>query len=139
MKFLIKESKFKETIINNIDNEGLLNTLRVTNMSFTKLSSMIGMDFLTNKIMIQFIKDVSKENAGISIYDLDVDPIPYKKEKDEYSEITFFGSIKVTINVYSENGLLGDFHVMYENLNDDKLMEVFDLVMNAYEDGKLNI
>jgi len=56
MKFIIKESKFKETIIDNIDKNGLLDTLTVTNMSFTKLFSMIGMDFLTNKVMINFIE-----------------------------------------------------------------------------------
>jgi hypothetical protein len=28
---------------------------------------------------------------------------------------------------------------MYESLDDDKLMEVFDLVMEAYEDGKLDV
>lgn len=138
MKFLIKENKFKETIINNIDNNGLLDTLTVTNMSFTKLFSMIGMDFLTNKVMIQFIKDISKKNGGISVYEIDVDPIPYNKTDSEYREISYFGSKFVSVDVYSENGLLGNFHVMYESMNDDILMEVFDLIMNAYEDGKFN-
>ena len=68
MKFIIKESKFKETIIDNIDKNGLLDTLTVTNMSFTKLFSMIGMDFLTNKVMINFIRDffvkINKKSTG---------------------------------------------------------------------------
>jgi hypothetical protein len=138
MKFLIKESKFKETIIDNIDNNGLLDTLKLTNMSFTKLFSMIGMDFLTNKIMIQFIKDVVDKNGSFSVYDIDEDPIYYYKFGDGYREISYFGRKFVSVDVYNENNNLGNFHVMYESLGDEKLIEVFDLVMDAYEDGKFN-
>ena len=139
MKFIIKESKFKETIIDNIDNNGLLDTLKITNMTFTKLFSMIGMDFLTNKIMIQFIKDVVDKNGSFSVYDIDVDPIRYNKAGDEYRDISYFGPKFVAVDVYSGYNNLGNFHVRYESLDDDKLMEVFDLVMEAYEDGKLDV
>jgi hypothetical protein len=138
MKFIIKESKFKETIIDNIDNNGLLDTLKLTNMSFTKLFSMIGMDFLTNKIMIQFIKDVVDKNGSFSVFDIDVDPIRYNKAGDEYRDISYFGTKFVAVDVYSGYNNLGNFHVRYEDIGDDKLMEVFDLVMEAYEDGKFN-
>jgi hypothetical protein len=138
MKFLIKESKFKETIIDNIDNNGLLDTLKLTNMSFTKLFSIIGMDFLTNKIMIQFIKDVVDKNGTFSVHDIGEDPIYYYKFGDGYREISYFGRKSVSVDVYNENNNLGNFHVMYESLGDEKLIEVFDLVMEAYEDGKFN-
>ena len=138
MKFLIKESKFKETIINSIDNNGLLDTLRFTNISFTKLSSMIGMDFLTNKVMINFIRDFIKDYGVFSVHDIGEDPIPYNKTGDEYREISYFSKQYVYVDVYSGNNNLGNFKVHYENLSDDILMEVFDLVMDAYEDGKFN-
>ena len=138
MKFLIKESKFKETIIDNIDNNGLLDTLKLTNMSFTKLASMISIDFLTNKIMIQFIKDVVDKNGSFSVYDIDEDPIYYYKFGDGYREISYFGRKSVSVDVYNENNNLGNFHVRYESLDDDKLMEVFDFIMEAYENGKFN-
>jgi hypothetical protein len=138
MKFLIKESKFKETIINSIDNNGLLDTLKLTNMTFTKLSSMIGMDYLTNKIMIQFIKDVVDKNGTFSVHDIGEDPIYYYKFGDGYREISYFGRKFVAVDVYNENNNLGNFHVMYESLDDDKLMEVFDFIMGAYENKKFN-
>jgi hypothetical protein len=138
MKFIIKESKFKETIIDNIDNNGLLDTLKLTNMSFTKLFSMIGTDFLTNKIMIQFIKDVVDKNGTFSVHDIGEDPIYYYKFGDGYREISYFGRKFVAVDVYNENNNLGNFHVMYESLDDDKLMEVFDFIMGAYENGKFN-
>jgi hypothetical protein len=138
MKFLIKESKFKETIINSIDNNGLLDTLRFTNISFTKLSSMIGMDFLTNKVMINFIRDFIKDYGVFSVHDIGEDPIPYNKTGDEYREISYFSKQYVYVDVYSGNNNLGNFKVHYENLSDDILTEVFDLLMDAYEDGKFN-
>jgi hypothetical protein len=138
MKFIIKESKFKETIIDNIDKNGLLDTLKLTNMSFTKLFSMIGMDFLTNKIMIQFIKDVVDKNGTFSVHDIGEDPIYYYKFGDGYREISYFGRKSVSVDVYNENNNLGNFRVMYESLDDDKLMEVFDFIMEAYENGKFN-
>jgi hypothetical protein len=138
MKFIIKESKFKETIIDNIDKNGLLDTLKLTNMSFTKLFSMIGMDFLTNKIMIQFIKDVVDKNGTFSVHDIGEDPIYYYKFGDGYREISYFGRKFVSVDVYNENNNLGNFHVRYESLDDDKLMEVFDFIMGAYENGKFN-
>jgi hypothetical protein len=138
MKFLIKESKFKETIIDNIDKNGLLDTLKLTNMSFTKLFSMIGMDYLTNKIMIQFIKDVVDKNGTFSVHDIGEDPIYYYKFGDGYREISYFGRKFVSVDVYNENNNLGNFHVRYESLVDDKLMEVFDFIMGAYENGKFN-
>jgi hypothetical protein len=138
MKFIIKESKFKETIIDNIDKNGLLDTLKLTNMTFTKLFSMIGMDYLTNKIMIQFIKDVVDENGSFSVYDINEDPIQYNKAGDEYRDISYFGRKFVAVDVYIGYNNLGNFHVRYEDMGDEKLMEVFDFIMEVYEDGKLD-
>ena len=138
MKFLIKESKLKETIIDSIDKDGLLHTLKLTSMSFTKLFSMIGMDYLTNKIMIQFIKDVVDKNGSFSVYDINEDPIQYNKSGDEYREISYFGRKFVAVDVYIGYNNLGNFHVRYEDMGDDKLMEVFDFIMEVYEDGKLD-
>jgi len=136
MKFLIKESKFKETIIDNIDKNGLLDTLTVTNMSFTKLFSMIGMDFLTNKVMINFIIDFIKDYGVFSVHEIGHDPIPYNKTGDEYREISYFSKQYVYVDVYSGNNNLGNFKVHYENLSDDILMKVFDIVMDAYDAWK---
>jgi hypothetical protein len=138
MKFIIKESKFKETIIDNIDKNGLLDTLKLTNMTFTKLFSMIGMDFLTNKIMIRFIEDIVGKYGSFSVYDIDEDPIFYSEYGNVFKEITYFSHKRVSVDVYNENNNLGNFHVMYESLDDDKLMEIFDLVMETYEAGKFN-
>lgn len=135
-RFLKEEVKNK--IESQIDKLGLLQFMKISKMSFAKIFSVAGMDFLTNKIMIQFIKDVVDKNGSFSVYDINEDPIQYNKSGDEYREISYFGRKFVAVEVYSGYNNLGDFHVMYENLSDDKLMEVFDFIMDVYEDGKLN-
>lgn len=141
MKDLVRrvlKEEVKNKIESQIDKLGLFQFMKISKMSFAKIFSVVGMDFLTNKIMIQFIKNVIKETGPFSVYDIDEDPIQYNKSGDEYREISYFSRTKVTIDVYQGNDSLGNFHVMYENLSDDKLMEVFDFIMEAYEDGKLD-
>ena len=132
----ILNEQTKELFLENIEKLGLFQFMKMTGLSYIKIWSITSGE-ITNKVMIDFIKDIIREYGSFSVYDIDEDPIQYKKVGDEYGEITFFGSIKVTIDVYEGNNSLGDFHVMYESMRDNILMEVFDLVMNAYEDGKL--
>ena len=142
MKDLIRrviKEEVKDKIVNQIDKIGLYQFMKMSKMSFAKIFSIAGMDFLTNKIMIQFIKDVIDKNGSFSVHDIDVDPIRYNKAGDEYRDISYFGPKVVSVDVYSGYNNLGNFHVRYESLDDDKLMEVFDLVMEAYEDGKLDV
>ena len=141
MKDLVRrvlKEEVKNKIESQIDKLGLFQFMKISKMSFAKIFSVAGMDFLTNKIMIQFIKDVVDKNGSFSVYDINEDPIQYNKSGDEYREISYFGRKFVAVDVYSGYNNLGDFHVMYENLSDDKLMEVFDFIMDVYEDGKLN-
>ena len=129
---VIKE-EVKNKIESQIDNLGLLQFMKISKMSFAKIFSVAGTDFLTNKIMIQFIKDVVDKNGSFSVHDIGEDPIYYYKFGDGYREISYFGRKFVSVDVYNENNNLGNFHVMYESLDDDKLMEVFDLMIRAYD------
>jgi hypothetical protein len=134
---VIKE-EVKNKIESQIDKLGLFQFMKISKMSFAKIFSVAGMDFLTNKIMIQFIKDVVDKNGSFSVYDIDVDPIRYNKAGDEYRDISYFGPKFAGVDVYIGYNNLGNFHVRYEDMGDEKLIEVFDLIMEAYEDGKFN-
>ncbi len=141
MKDLVRrvlKEEVKNKIESQIDKLGLFQFMKISKMSFAKIFSVAGMDFLTNKIMIQFIKDVVDENGSFSVYDINEDPIQYNKSGDEYREISYFGRKFVAVDVYSGYNNLGDFHVRYEDIGDEKLMEVFDFIMEVYEDGKLD-
>ncbi len=141
MKDLVRrvlKEEIKNKIESQIDKLGLFQFMKISKMSFAKIFSVVGMDFLTNKIMIQFIKDVVDENGSFSVYDIDVDPIRYNKAGDEYRDISYFGRKFVAVDVYIGYNNLGNFHVRYEDMGDEKLMEVFDFIMEVYEDGKLD-
>ena len=141
MKDLVRrvlKEEVKNKIESQIDKLGLFQFMKISKMSFAKIFSVAGMDFLTNKIMIQFIKDVVDKNGSFSVYDINEDPIQYNKSGDEYREISYFGRKFVAVDVYSGYNNLGDFHVRYEDIGDEKLMEVFDFIMEVYEDGKLD-
>jgi hypothetical protein len=141
MKDLIRrviKEEVKNKIESQIDKLGLLQFMKISKMSFAKIFSVAGMDFLTNKIMIQFIKDVVDKNGSFSVYDIDVDPIRYNKAGDEYRDISYFGPKFAGVDVYIGYNNLGNFHVRYEDMGDEKLIEVFDAIMEAYQDGKFN-
>jgi len=141
MKDLVRrvlKEEVKNKIESQIDKLGLFQFMKISKMSFAKIFSVAGMDFLTNKIMIQFIKDVVDKNGSFSVHDIGEDPIYYYKFGDGYREISYFGRKFVAVDVYSGYNNLGDFHVRYEDIGDEKLMEVFDFIMEVYEDGKLD-
>jgi hypothetical protein len=141
MKDLIRrviKEEVKNKIESQIDKLGLFQFMKISKMSFAKIFSVAGMDFLTNKIMIQFIKNVVDKNGSFSVYDINEDPIQYNKSGDEYREISYFGRKFVAVDVYIGYNNLGNFHVRYEDMGDEKLMEVFDFIMEVYEDGKLD-
>ena len=134
IKRILKES-IKDKIINQIDKLGLYAFMKMSGMSYPKIFSIAGNDWITNKVMIDFIKDDIRDDGVFSVLEIGYDPILYGKTNDEYREISYFSKNYVYVDVYSGNNNLGDFKVMYENLSDNILKECFDLVMDAYEEG----
>jgi len=132
---ILNEQK-KERFLEDIEKLGLLQFMEMTSLSYTKIWSITNGEF-TNKVMIDFIKNIVREYGSFSVYDIDEDPIFYYKSGDTYKEITYFSYQRVSVNVFEGNNNLGDFHVHYENLGDDMLTNVFELIIKAYESGKL--
>ena len=140
MKDLVRKvlkEEIKNKIESQIDNLGLFQFMKISKISFAKIFSVAGMDFITNKVMIDFIKDIVREYGSFSVYDIDENPIFYFRFGDAYKEITYFSYQRVSVDVFSGNNNLGNFHVHYENLGDDMLTNVFELIVKAYESGKL--
>jgi hypothetical protein len=132
---ILNEQK-KEKFLEDIEKLGLFQFMKMTGLSYTKIWSITSGEF-TNKVMIDFIKDIVREYGSFSVYDIDEDPIFYNETGFEYRDITYFSYQRVSVTVYEGNNNLGDFHVHYENLNDDVLTNVFELIVKAYESGKL--
>lgn len=134
------DSKVRDKVISLIDKRGLLNAMKLTGLSWSKIFMMIGEDAITNKVMLKFIDDfMSKLNMGFGLSEVGEDPIRYGEREDEFMEIMYFGLSSVAVEVYDSVNwnIKGEFRVNYYNLSDDILMEVFDTMVRVYEDGDI--
>ncbi len=134
------DSKVRDRVISLIDKRGLLNAMKLTGLSWTKIFMMVGEDSITRKVMLKFIDDfMSKLNMGFGLSEVGEDPIKYGEKDGEFMEIAYFGLSSVAVEVYNSDNWSteGEFRVNYYNLSDDILMEVFDAMVRIYEDGEI--
>jgi len=133
-------SKVRDRVISLIDKRGLLNTMKLTGLSWSKIFMMVGEGTITRKVMLKFIDDfMSKLNMGFGLSEVGEDPIKYGEKDGEFMEIAYFGLSSVDVEVYNSDNWSteGEFRVNYYNLSDDILMEVFDAMVRIYEDGEI--
>lgn len=127
----------RDRILNRIEKFGLKVTLDMTGMSYGKLFSIgIGPEYFTRKIKQEFIQNYFKDlGYGVGLPEIDVDPIFYSQNENEYREIYYLGESKVSIMVWDkESGdTEGEYGVSYHNLSDDMIDEIFDIVIQLYD------
>lgn len=127
----------RDRILNRIEKFGLKVTLDMTGMSYGKLFSIgIGPEYFTRKIKHEFIQNYFKDlGYGVGLNEIDVDPIFYSQNENEYREIYYLGASKVSIMVWNkESGdTEGEYGVSYHNLSDDMIDEIFDIVIQLYD------
>lgn len=129
----------RDRILNRIEKFGLKVTLDMTGMSYGKLFSIgIGPEYFTRKIKQEFIQNYFKDlGYGVGLPEIDVDPIFYSQNENEYREIYYLGASKVSIIVWDkESGdTEGEYFVSYHNLSDDMIDGIFDIVIQLYDDN----
>ena len=129
----------RDRILNRIEKFGLKVTLDMTGMSYGKLLAIgIGPEYFTRKIKQEFIQNYFKElGYGIGLPEIDVDPIFWSQNDDDYREIFYLGISKVSIMVWEKetNDTIGEYGVLYHNLSDDMIDEIFDIVVKLYDDN----
>ena len=129
----------RDRILNRIEKFGLKVTLDMTGMSYGKLFAIgIGPEYFTRKIKQEFIQNYFKElGYGVGLPEIDVDPIFYSQNENEYREIYYLGASKVSIMVWDkESGdTENEYFVSYHNLSDDMIDEIFDIVVKLYDDN----
>ena len=134
---ILREETAIDRIVNMIDNEGLLHTLKVMNISFTRLFSIFGNEWLTRKIQTKFIKDLMElREYGFGLSEVGLEPIFYNENEDEYRQIDYIGQRGVTVDVLPRNVNRpdGEFFVSYFGLDDRIINELFDAMVHAYEE-----
>ena len=133
------EGKFRDRIVTQIEKLGLFEVLEVLSLSYTKLFGLgIGPEYLTRKIKQEFIQDYFKDlGYGVGLPEIDEDPIFYSQNGKLYREIYYLGASKVGIVVWDrESGdAEGEYGVSYHNLSDDMIDEIFDIVIQLYDNN----
>lgn len=137
IKRILKEESTKDRIINMIDKEGLLHTLKVMNISFTRLFSIVGDEWLTRNIQIKFIKDLMElREYGFGLSEVGLEPIFYNENEDEYRQIDYIGARGVTIDVLPKNVNRpdGEWFQSYFGIDDRIINELFNAMVHTYEE-----
>ena len=138
-RILKEESTIGEMMKKQIHRLGLYQFMKITGLSWAKIVSVVGVDFLSYKMMSDFIPSALEDVGGFWFGEHDIEPIIYNSNYNEVREITFLGVNGVIGDVWSgidfENHE-GEFRVHYYNLSDDILEQVFDIVMEVYEENR---
>lgn len=132
---LNEEMDNRKIFLNQMNKFGLLNLLKISGVSYGKLFSLgIGPEHLTRKIKQEFIQDVIQSSGVIHLLEYDIEPIFYNQNDTDYEEITYLGVNKVAVTVWYTvtNDISAEFGVLYHNLNDNIIDEIFDIVVELY-------
>lgn len=129
----------KDRILKLIDEVGLYNTPKFLGVSIHKVFNMIGgVENLKLDDILKFIKEMTSEVGGVALHEINEEPIFLKKTDDEYHEIVHLGLNKVVVDVwegykYQSHG--GEYGISYYNLPEEIFKEVFDILINVYDDN----
>ena len=137
---LNEEMDNRKIFLNQMNKFGLLNLLKISGMSYGKLFSLgIGDEHLTRKIKQEFIQDVIQSLGVIHLLEYDIEPIFYNQNDTDYEEITYLGVNKVAVTVWYTvtNDISAEFGVLYHNLNDNIIDEIFDIVVELYDNNDI--
>jgi len=137
---LNEEMDNRKIFLNQMNKFGLLNLLKMSGVSYGKLFSLgIGPEHLTRKIKQEFIQDVIQSSGVIHLLEYDIEPIFYNQNDTDYEEITYLGVNKVAVTVWYTvtNDISAEFGVLYHNLNDNIIDEIFDIVVELYDNDDI--
>lgn len=133
------EGKIRDRIVTQIEKLGLFKTLEMLSLSYIKIFGMgIGPEYLTRDIKQQFIQDFFKDlGYGISLFEIDEEPIFFNENEFEYREIIYIGQSKVSVQIWTKENweAEGEFGVLYYNLDDDMIDMIFDIVIQLYDNN----
>lgn len=138
-RILIEETSIGEKMKKQIDRLGLYQFMEITGLSWGKIVSGIGVDFLSYKIMADFIPSALNNVGAFGFGPFNLEPILYNSNDGEVREISYLGVTGPIVNVWSGHNFEtheGEFQVRYFNLSDDILEQVFDIVIKVYEENK---
>ena len=131
---LTESSSLSKKLTDVIETKGIGAALDIVG-SYDDLVRIVGEDGIKMVMKEKFIRDIVLEHGGISVHDLNEDPIVYKQTDDEIWEIYYFGIRRVSINISTGYGNRSDISVSYENLSEKHIDEIFNMLAEHYIKG----
>ena len=141
IKSIINENRVADVV----QEMGLYDAIRYFG-GYDNLMKRMGDYVLSNEDMVDFIKKTVKHlsdkynDNGVSVWDLDMNPITIGQPDEELQQIEYFSSNGfISINVYGGEYYqydIASFTEQYEDLNDSTLDEVFLFMVDALENNK---
>jgi hypothetical protein len=133
---ITESNSLSKKFTNVVQNKGIVASLDIVG-SYDDLVIIVGEGTITREIEENFIRDIVLEHGGISVHDLNEDPIVYKETDGEVWEIYYFGIRRVSINIWYDAGYgaLNDALLSYENLSNKYIHEIFIMLVEHYIKG----
>ena len=141
IKSIINENRVADVV----QEMGLYDAIRYFG-GYDNLMKRMGDYVLSNEDMVDFIKKTVKHlsdkynDNGVSVWDLDMNPITIGQPDEELQQIEYFSSNGfISINVYGGEYYqydIASFTEQYEDLNNSTLDEVFLFMVDALEYNK---
>ena len=129
IKSIVKENK-DSSISNMVKTLGISDAIKYFGNYYTiepYLKEIDKVNFIKEKV-----KEISEDNSGFGLVEIDEEPIHYGYEDGEEHQIEWLGLTSVDISVYEDefSGHLSDYYVKYESLPSQIIEELVEILLN---------
>jgi hypothetical protein len=123
---------FKGDLIKTIDREGLETASKLVS-GYDNLVNLLGDYQIPKEVKIKTIRDYMENIGGLSLFDVNQEPIPYRETNTEYQEIVRLSINSIVVDRwggYENQTHLGEFPVRYEILPEKLIDDILDIILN---------
>ena len=143
MKLIISEEKINDLqrkVLNMIDTQGFLDTLKLMGGYSTLRKIMKGVGYLTPERMISVIKSVLEQSTEGSLVpdDIGLNPIIINDTEEFLEQIEMFGYEGPYVVIYDNKQYyepVDEYLIKWEELDPIHLYEIFDGMVDEWEEG----
>ena len=130
---------FKGDLIKTIDREGLETASKLVS-GYDNLVNLLGDYQIPKKDKIKTIRDYMENIGGLSLFDVNQEPIPYRETNTEYQEIVHLSINSIVVDRwggYENQTHLGEFPVRYEILPEKLIDDILNIILNELPEHDL--
>ena len=130
---------FKEDLIKVIDRDGLETASKLVS-GYDNLVNLLGDYQIPKEVKIKTIRDYMENIGGLSLFEVNQEPIPYRETNTEYQEIVHLSINSIVVDRwggYENQTHLGEFPVRYEVLPEKLIDDILEIILNELPEYNL--